>query len=102
LIDNELPDETSGVAASGQRRSDAAGQQLVSNDAPLVLPALGSAVPLSCDVVRIAEAWPSNPPHIREANLTLVDVAIQQRRIRSPDCRKIDELTAPPKDRIGL
>jgi hypothetical protein len=61
------------VVASGQRRTDAAGQQLASNDALLVLPSLGSVVPLPPAVARIAEVWPELSPHIREAILTLVD-----------------------------
>ena len=61
------------MAASGQRRPDAAGQQLASSDALLVLPSLGKAIPVPPAVAGLAEAWPSLPPHIREAILTLVD-----------------------------
>jgi len=88
------------VAASGQRRPDAAGQRWASDDALLVLPSLGKAISLYYiagrrkflsllvlpslgkaisvppAVARIAEAWPTLPPHIQEAVLTLVEAGI--------------------------
>jgi hypothetical protein len=76
LIVNELQEEPAGLAASGQRRLDAAWQQLASDDALLVLPFAGRVIPFAPDVARLAEAWPNLPPHIREAILTLVDAGV--------------------------
>ena len=52
-----------GLAASGQRSPDAAGQAVAMNVADS--PALA----------QLLEAWPSLPPHIRETILTLVDAS---------------------------
>ena len=82
LNDNELPKWPNGLAASGQRRPDAAGQRLASDDAILVLPSSGNAIALTPAVVRIAEAWPSLPPHICEAILTLVDAGDASRGLQ--------------------
>jgi hypothetical protein len=77
LNDNDLPDKPSGLAASGQRRPDADGQQLASNDALLVLPASGEAITVPPAVALIAKAWEVLPPHVREAIVTLVDAGKQ-------------------------
>ena len=45
------------MAAYGQRRPDAAGQHLASNDALLALPSSGKAIPVARAVTRIGEAW---------------------------------------------
>jgi hypothetical protein len=51
------------LAASGQRRPDAAGQILAIND----------TIPES--LCRLIEAWPKLPPHIQSAILALLDAA---------------------------
>jgi hypothetical protein len=79
LSDNELPEETSGMAASGQRRTDSAGHSLAFDDAASVVSPDAQAISLPQAVARIAEAWPGLQAHIRKAILTLVDVVIERR-----------------------
>lgn len=78
------------MVASGQRRPDAAGQQLASDDAFLVLPSSGKAVSVSPAVVRIAEAWDELPPHVREAITLLVDSALLSSRQPVNSCLSSD------------
>jgi hypothetical protein len=73
LKDNELPEQRSGLAASGQRRPDAACPSMASFDAVVAASLHCNNEPLSPAVAQIAAAWPGLPPHIRDAILTLVD-----------------------------
>jgi hypothetical protein len=71
-----LPDQVSGMAASGQRRQGSASPSMASNDAVETVPSniqLGSLPPA---IFRIAEAWADLPPHIREAIQTLIDAVL--------------------------
>src|SRR3989304_4061778 len=79
LKDKEVPEQPSGMAASGQRRPDAAGESLATNDAVSSAWAHTEGDTLPSAVARIAEAWPSIRSHRQDATLTLVDIAIQRR-----------------------
>jgi hypothetical protein len=68
-----LPEQPSDLAASGQRRPDAAGPSMASSDAVAAASLHCNNEPLSPAVAQIASAWGGLPPHIREAILTLVD-----------------------------
>jgi hypothetical protein len=68
LNDNELLNGSTDMAASGQRRPDAAGR-------PLSLTGTNQSTPLPPAVARIADAWPHLPPHIQDAMGTLIDAS---------------------------
>jgi hypothetical protein len=76
LDDSELPEQPSGMAASGQRRQGGAGLSLAADDALITRslePIEGS--PLS-DLARVVEVWPCLAQDVRAAILTLADLAI--------------------------
>jgi len=73
LKDNELSDDASGLAASGQRRLGSASPSVALDVAVSAALHTSESGSLPAAVARVAEAWPSLSPHIREAILTLVD-----------------------------
>jgi hypothetical protein len=69
LKDKELPEQPSGMAASGQRRPDTAGPSM----APFGAISAGQKdLSTGPAIALIAEMWPQLPCHIRTAILTLV------------------------------
>lgn len=84
LKDNDLGDSTSAVAAPGQRCQSPECPSPASSDAVSQPTSQSQSVSLSPAVARIADAWPSLPPHIREVIQTLVDAASAADRTGSP------------------
>ena len=78
LNDNELPEGPTALVASGQRLPGIAGQSVAADDVTSTAPSFGLDGPPTSAIARITKVWPSLPPHIREAIMTLVDVAMQR------------------------
>jgi len=80
-----LPDQASGMAASGQRRQGPASPSMALVVVAQATPSNPASVLAPPELVRIADAWPALLPHIREAILTLADAGLDVDRASSAD-----------------
>lgn len=88
LKGKELQDSPPALAAPGQRCQSRESPSPASDDADSQPTSQSQSVPLPPAVARIADAWPSLPPHIREAIRTLVDAASAANRAGSPGLQR--------------
>jgi hypothetical protein len=101
LKDNELLDQASGMAASGQRLQGSASPSMAWDGIASAASSNPPSVPIPPDVVRIADAWAVLPPHIREAILTLVDAAVPTDRLASRQVGAHLELASDAADKVA-